>query len=234
MINTLSGADLDRLRALDGCTVSNAIERLQVRLRNEGFICGGVRCRFKTLPPMVGYAVTGRIRCSVPPLHGRCYYDRMDFWRFLASVPAPRVVVLQDVDPRPGLGAFVGEIHATIGQALDCVGYVTNGAVRDLAAVRALEFHLFSGSVSVSHAYAHLVEFGEPVEIGGLKISSGDLLHGDMHGVQCIPEEIAAQIPGEAEKILCAERELKEFCRSSGFSLDGLEQQLNKVASGCL
>jgi len=31
---------------------------------------------------------------------------------------------------------------------------------------------------AVSHAYAHLEEFGEPVEIGGLMISSGDLLHG--------------------------------------------------------
>jgi len=207
---------------------------LGVRLRNEGFICGAVLCRFNTLPPIVGYAVTGRIRSSVPPLHGRCYYDRMDFWRFVATIPAPRILVLEDVDPQPGLGAFVGEIHASIGRALDCVGCVTNGAVRDLPAVGALGFQLFSGSLSVSHSYAHLVEFGEPVVIGGLKISSGDLLHGDMHGVQAIPREVAADIPGEAERILCGEKALTEFCRSPHFSLDGLEEKLKGVATDCL
>ncbi|HUA83523.1 MAG TPA: RraA family protein [Bryobacteraceae bacterium] len=230
----ISGVDLDRLRALDGCTISNAVERLKVRLRNEGFIAGAVRCRFANLPPMVGYAVTGRIRSSVPPMHGRCYYDRMDFWRYVATIPAPRVLVLQDVDPHPGLGAFVGEMHATIGQALSCAGYVTNGAVRDLPAVRALGFQLFSGCVSVSHAYAHLVDFGDAVEIGGLRISPGDLLHGDLHGVQHVPEEIAAQVPAEAEKILCTEQSLKQFCRSPGFSLDALEEKLKNVAGDCL
>ncbi len=97
----------------------------------------------------------------------------MDWWDYVASLPEPRVLVLQDCDHRAGVGAFVGEIHANIGSALKCVGCVTNGAVRDLTEVEALGFHLFSGSVSPSHSYAHIVEFGEPVEIGGLKISPG-------------------------------------------------------------
>ena len=108
--------------------------------------------------------------------------------------PKPRVIVLQDADHEPGLGAFVGEIHATIGLALNCVGCVTNGAVRDLPAVEATGFQLFARHVSVSHAYAHITEFGEPVEIDGLKISSGDLLFGDLHGVLSIPLSIAAQV----------------------------------------
>ena len=174
---------------------SNAIERLNVRLRNEGFISGAVRCRFRSFEPMLGYAVTGRIRTNSPPMAGRCYYDRIDFWEYLASVPAPRVMVLQDVDPRPGFGAFVGEIHAAIGLALNCIGYVTNGSVRDLPAVKALGFHLFSGSVAVSHSYAHLVEFGEPVEIGGLKIHPAISCMAICHGVQTIPMEIVAEIP---------------------------------------
>jgi regulator of RNase E activity RraA len=183
---------------------------------------------------MLGYAVTGRIRSSSPPVAGRCYYDRIDFWEYLASLPSPRVMVLQDVDPAPGFGALVGEIHAAIGLALNCIGYVTNGAVRDLPSVKALGFHLFSGSVSVSHAYAHLVEFGEPVEIGGLKICPGDLIHGDCHGVQTIPKEIASKIPDEAFKMAYRESQLKEFCRSSQFSLEGLNKKFKEVATDCL
>jgi len=231
---TLASTDLDRIRALDTCRVSNAIERLNVRLRNEGFISGALRCQFPNFEPMLGYAVTGRIRSSNPPLTGRCYDDRMDFWSYVASIPAPRVIVLQDVDPRPGVGAFVGEIHATIASALKCVGYVTNGAVRDLPAVKDLGFHLFSGSVAVSHAYAHLIEFGEPVEIGELKIVPGDLLHGDRHGVLMIPPEVIAEIPQEAERIARAEDELIQFCRSPQFSLKGLSDRLERASKDCL
>lgn len=226
--------DLDKIRALDTCTVSNAIERLNVRLRNEGFVAGALRCRFPKLGPMAGYAVTGRIRSSTPPMSGRCYYDRMDFWQYVVTLPKPRIIVLQDIDRVPGFGAFVGEVHATIAMALGCAGYVTNGSVRDLAAVRALGFHMFSGSVAVSHAYAHLVEFGDPVEIGGLKISPGDLVHGDRHGVQTIPLEIAAEVAGEAEKIRRGEAELIAFCRSPQFSMEGLADRMERASKDCL
>jgi regulator of RNase E activity RraA len=167
-------------------------------------------------------------------MSGRCYYDRMDFWSYVATIPEPRVIVLQDVDHMPGVGAFVGEIHANIGQALNCVGYITNGAVRDLPAVKALGFHLFSGSVSVSHAYAHLIEFGEPVEIGGLKIAPGDLVHGDRHGVQTIPLELVSEIPREAERVLRLESELIQFCKSPQFSLKGLSERLEQASKDCL
>jgi regulator of RNase E activity RraA len=233
-VPTLTNVDLDKIRAMDGCMVSNAIERLNVRLRNEGFVSGAVHCRFPNFEPMLGYAVTGRIRSSSPPMTGRCYSDRMDFWSHVATIPEPRVIVLEDVDQMPGVGAFVGEVHATIAMALKCVGCVTNGAVRDLPAVEALGFHLFSGSVAVSHAYAHLVEFGDPIEIGGLKITPGDLLHGDRHGVQTIPLEVISEIRQEAERILSEEAELIQFCRSPQFSLKGLSDMLERASKECL
>jgi len=225
--------DLKTLSVLDTCTVSNAIERLEVRLRNEGFVSGDVQCRFPDLGPMVGYAATGRIRTASPPMDQRCYYDRMDWWNYVVSLPEPRVMVLQDADPKPGVGAFVGEIHATIGLALGCVGCLTNGAVRDLPAVAAMGFHLFSGTVSVSHSYAHIIEFGEPVEIGGLKISPGDLIHGDRHGVLTIPLSLADNVQDEAFKIVQEERELIEFCRSPNFSLEELGRRIKSVSAHC-
>ena len=231
--STLLAADLEKLCALDTCTVSNAIERLDVRLRNEGFASGSAKCQFPALSPTVGYAATARIRTATPPMTHRCYYDRMDWWTYVASLPEPKVMVLQDVDPKPGVGAFVGEIHATIGSALKCAGCVTNGAVRDLPAVEAMGFQLFAANLSVSHSYAHIIEFGEPVEIDGLKISSGDLIHGDRHGLLTIPLSIANQIPEAASKILDEERELIEYCRSPEFSLDGLSERIRTSGANC-
>lgn len=224
--NVLSANDWQSIRQLDTCTVSNAIERFNVRLRNEGFVHGCIHCQFPHLPPMLGYAVTARARASSAPMTGHCYYDRMDWWEYVITIPEPRVMVLQDVDHQPGIGAFVGEIHAEIGMALKCVGCVTNGAVRDLPAVEKSGFQMFAGSVAVSHSYAHIVDFGEPVEIGGLQIHPGDLIHGDRHGVHTIPLEIAPEIPKIAAGLVAEERALIELCRSPGFSLQELAARL--------
>lgn len=225
-----SKAAFEKLSRMDTCSVSNAIERFEVRLRNEGFVAGPLRARFPQLPPMLGYAATARVRTSSTPVKGRCYFDRMDFWEYVASIPRPAVMILQDVDPHPGFGALVGEIHATIGQALGCAGCVTNGAARDLNAVEALKFPLFSRRVSVSHAYAHIVEFGSPVEIAGLAVHPGDLVHGDRNGVHTIPLEIAEEIPEMVRRIQAEENELTRFCRSGEFSLAELEARLRKIA----
>jgi 4-hydroxy-4-methyl-2-oxoglutarate aldolase len=229
-VPALSSEDFEKLQNLDTCTVSNAIERLKVRLRNEGVVCGGaLHCQFPDFKPMLGYAATGRMRSTSAPVYGRAYHENMNWWRYVTSIPEPRIMVVQDVDEKPGAGALVGELHALIGLAIQCIGYVTNGSVRDLPAVEALGFHLFSKSVAVSHMYAHISDYGEPVEIGGLKIRPGDLIHGDRHGVHLIPLSIASEIPAMAAEILREERELREFCRSPRFSLRTLDKKLQHL-----
>src|SRR5262249_5715538 len=184
MNHPLTSEQLESLRRLDACTLANAIETFHERLRNEGFVDHTVRCLFPRLEPMLGYAATVKIRGAAPPTANGGYNDRTDWWEYVSSLPAPRVVVVQDVSSRPGLGSLVGAVHMNILRAIHCVGVVTNGSVRDIPAAEAAGFHFFAGSVSVSHAYVHIVEVGKPVELGGLKIGSGDLLHGDLHGVQ--------------------------------------------------
>jgi len=209
--------------------VSNAIERLDVRLRNEGFTDISVRCLSPSLPPMVGYAATGRIRTTSAPTARHWYYERMDWWEYLATIPAPRVIVFEDVDPQPGFGALFGEIHAQIGRALGAIGYVTNGAVRDLPGIQRTGFHLFARGVSVSHAYAHVVDFGGPVELGRLRVNPGDLLHGDLHGVVSVPAAMAAQILKVAAELQAQESELIQLCQSAQFTIGKLRNQIERT-----
>jgi len=147
------------------------------------------------------------------------------------TIPSPRFIVAKDVDDRPGVGALFGEVHANICRALDCCAYVTNGAVRDLPEIEAAGFQVFAGSVAISHAYAHVVEFGEPVEVGGLRIRPGDLLHGDLHGVHSIPVSIAEEIPKVVAEMLETEKELIQFCQSRDFSLPKLVQKIQAVSN---
>jgi 4-hydroxy-4-methyl-2-oxoglutarate aldolase len=228
MNSPLAPEQLESLRRLDACMLANAIEKFHVRLRNEGFVDHSICCLFPHLPPMIGYAATIKIRGSAPPTTDGTYSDRTDWWDYVISLPEPRVVVAQDVATRPGLGSLVGSVHMNILRALHCVGVVTNGAVRDLPAAESAGFRLFAGSVSVSHAYVHIIEFGKPVEIGGLKIESGDLLHGDLHGVQSVPLGIAAQIPPVAAQIAAKEQALIALCQSPAFSLEKLRAAVAK------
>lgn len=218
--NTLTQAQLDQLAGLDSSSVSNAIETFDVRLRNTGFTDCTVHCMFPEMPRIVGYAATARIRSSSPPMGSHNYYDRTDWWNHILSIPAPRIVVAQDVDEHPGLGAFIGEVHANILSALGCVAVVTNGAVRGLPAMKAIGFQMFAGNVSVSHAYAHVFDFGGPVTVGRMKVQAGDLLHGDAQGVQTVPLEIAAKVPDVADQIMENKKRLAALCQSREFSLD--------------
>jgi 4-hydroxy-4-methyl-2-oxoglutarate aldolase len=222
MTPPLTPEELEALRRLDACTLANAIETFQERLRNEGFADHTVHCLFPRLEPMVGYAATIKIRGSAPPTVAGPYPDRTDWWDYVVSLPAPRVVVVQDVATRPGLGSLVGAVHMSILQALECIGVVTNGSVRDIPAAESAGFHFFAGNVSVSHAYVHIVEIGQPVEIGGLKIQSGDLLHGDLHGVQSIPLDLATRIPPVAAQITAQDQKIIALCRSRQFTLEKL------------
>ena len=192
----LSDDLLSKLRRLSTPTVSNAIEAFDIRPRNQGFMSPAVRCLFPDLGVMVGHAVTARFAAEESAPRPASRYE---FWKHVLEMPAPRVLVLQDMDIPAGVGAYFGEVQCTIHNRLGCVGVVTNGHVRDLDEVHALGFHYFAGGVCVSHAYVHLVDFGSPVKVGGIFVRSGDLIHADKHGVLVVPKEVAPGIPQAAE-----------------------------------
>ena len=220
-------ADLEQLRRLSTCIVASAIEGFRVRLPNSGFTDSSIGCIFKNRLPLIGYAATARIRSKNPPMAGHgYYYERTDWWNHILTIPAPRVVVIEDVDDRPGLGAFIGEVNANILLALGCLGLVTNGLIRDVDQVGLTRFQMFAGGVSVSHAYAHIFDFGGTVEVGGLKVRPGDLIHGDRHGVQTVPLEIADKVPAAAHQIMHRREHLIGLCRATDFSIDRLREAI--------
>src|ERR1700682_3833645 len=228
-MSRLTPALIDDYRRLGGAAVSNAIETFDLRLRNEGFADPPLRCLFRELPPVVGHAVTARIRCTSPPPVGHSYHDRTDWWNYILTVPAPRIVVVEDVDDRPGLGAFIGHVHASILRALGCVAYVTNGSVRDLPPVREMGFQFFAKSISISHAFVHLVDFAQPITVGGLPVASGDIVYGDRHGLLTIPPASVRDIPLIAARMLEQEQRVVELCQSPDFSLERLRSLVRQL-----
>jgi regulator of RNase E activity RraA len=148
------------------------------------------------------------------------------------SIPAPRVIVVHDLDDPRGQGAQWGEVQANIHRALGAAGVVTDGSVRDLEEVRRLGFQFAAAHVSVSHAYVHMVDFGLPVKVGGLWISPGDLVHADHHGVVTIPRDVAERIPDAVTKLEADERKIIALCQSPGFSAEKLKALYHEIRPG--
>ena len=224
----LEPALIDRLRTFNTPTVANAIEVFDVRPRNEGFMRPEIRCIFPRMGVMVGYAVTLKIQSVSPGAKGAAIPFSVH-WQDTMTVPAPRVIVVEDLDDPPGLGSFWGEVNANIHRAMGCVGAVTNGSVRDLDEVEPLGFHFFASHIAVSHAYVHMVEVGTPVRVGGLTVRPGDLLHGDRHGVTSIPLDLAARIPEGVKVVDTMERQIINYCQSSEFTVEGLTALWNRL-----
>mgnify|MGYP003583986757 FL=1 len=228
---TLTTQQIDALRKITSPSVANAIETFKVRPRDEGNVSSSIRALFPEMGPMVGYAVTALIRAERGPIEGH-RASTFGWWDFIQSIPAPRVIVVHDLDDPRGQGAQWGEVQANIHRALGCVGVVTDGSVRDLDEVCALGFQFCAPQVSVSHANIHMVDFGLPVKVGGVWIKPGDLVHGDQHGVVTVPHEIAAQIPEAIAKVEADERTIISLCQTAGFTADKLKVLYGQIRPG--
>jgi 4-hydroxy-4-methyl-2-oxoglutarate aldolase len=222
----LSREQFESILQFDTCAIANAIEQFHVRLRNQGFTGPGLRCVTGGFPRVLGYAATYRIRSADPPMTGHSYFDRTDWWSAIKSLPHPRIAVIQDVDARPGAGSSVGEVHAAILRAFGCNAVITNGAVRDLPQVSAMNFPMFAQSVAVSHSYSHMIDFGQPVQIFGLEVQSGELLYADCHGVVSIPAAVAAEVAAVAAQHRARELRIIQACQSPDFTEEKLLQTI--------
>jgi regulator of RNase E activity RraA len=213
---------LDELRQWNTPTIANALELFGNRPRNIGFMNTDIKCIFPHMGVMVGYAVTVTIMADQPVAPGRGV-NMGDYIDYVVSTPAPRIVVVQDLDQPPAIGSLWGEVNGSRHKALGCLGTITNGGVRDLDEVEALGFQFFAAHVIPSHAYVHMEDFGIPVKVGGLIVNTGDLLHADKHGVIYIPHDVAAEVPEKCREMERREKPFIDLHKSPDFSVDKLK-----------
>ncbi|MGC2075897.1 MAG: RraA family protein [Xanthobacteraceae bacterium] len=210
------------LRSIDTPTVCNLIEILAPERRGAGYTVNHLHCPFPELPPMVGFAKTVTIRAR-DKVSGPSYMQkRMDYLDYVAAAPRPSVVVIEDKDDPPGYGAFWGEVQTNVHTALGCLGTITNGSVRDIPAV-AEGFQMLAGSLSPSHAYVHVVEFGIPVTIHGMAVKSGDLVHADRHGAVVVPVDTIDAMQAALDGLAKQETRIIAAARAPGATVESIK-----------
>lgn len=215
---------LDFLRTIDTPTVANAIEILKVRSRTEGFPSLALRCLFPELGVMCGYAVTAQVETvsSVNPKEESAF---IELFAAVEQCPKPAVVVMQDIGSDPDRAAHSGEVMCTIFSTLGAIGLISDCAVRDLSAVRKLGFHYFARGAVSSHAHFRIVRSSVPVEIYGMTVRPGDLLHGDENGIVAVPQESRELLTDAIRQVLENEKRLLDFVRQPGFTSSALRNR---------
>jgi len=219
---------LSGLRSLDTPTVCNALELVAPERRGYGFTSQPLVCVRPELPPVVAVARTATIRAAHPDDDGAAY-ARNAYYEYIDAGPKPSVVVIQDLDAEPGYGSFWGEVNSNIHKGLGCPAVITNGSVRDLPDL-ADGFQVLAGRVGPSHAYIHIVDFGRPVTVAGMRVSDGDLIHADQHGAVVIPAEVATEVASAADLIARRERIVIDAAQQPGFDVDALRRAQDEAA----
>jgi regulator of RNase E activity RraA len=172
-----------------------------------------LHCPFPDLPPMVGFAKTVTMRAR-DKVGGASYMaKRMDYLDYVAAAPQPCIAVIEDLDDPAGYGAFWGEVQSNVHKALGCLGTITNGSIRDIPQI-AEGFQMLAGSLSPSHAYVHVAEFGMPVTIHGMAVKSGDLIHADRHGAIVVPVNTIDGMKDAADKLAATEAKIIAAAKS--------------------
>lgn len=221
----LTPAEIETLRRIDSPTIANAIEPFGVRPLTSGFMGMDIKCMFPEMGVMVGYAVTAMVDSQTEEAEP----DKRVLWRMLQNLdasPKPAVLVYQDAGPRQSHSCHFGDSLANLTHRLGAVGLVTNGGVRDMAGCREIGFQYYAPGLTVSHGNYRYVSAGEPVEVSGVTVRPGDLIHADENGVVLIPAEIARDVAAKAEEIAQRETELLAYYRSEEFSLEGVARRL--------
>ena len=215
---------LELLRKVDTPTVCNAIEVAQGKRGFNNYTHGTMLCSAPEDGAVVGYARTARIAGLEPPTISpeEIKKRRMDYFRSMADGPRPGLAVIEDVDYPDCVSAWWGEVHTTVHKGLGLSGAVTNGVMRDLGDLEA-GFPVIAGSIGPSHAFVHVREIGTPVEVFGMVVHEGDLVHADRHGALVIPPELIPVLKDAIEKLLSTEQLILGPAREEGFTFEKLE-----------
>ena len=221
-----TAADLKILERWDTPTICNGLELVAPERRAIGFTVEPMVAADRKLPPIVGLARTGLIRAKEPPRGP--IPPREDWYDYVAAQELPTIAAIQDIDDRPGYGAFWGEVQSTVHLALGVKGCVTNGSFRDVDML-APGFQIIGGRIGPSHAHVHMVQMRCEVNLFGMLVKDDDVVHADYHGAVVIPADAVRKLPDAIDLISRREKVILDMARAEGFTSAKMRDALKRA-----
>jgi len=218
---------LNLLQSVDTPTVCNAIEVAQGKRGFNDFTRGTMLASDEK-GVIVGYAITAQIAAIEPPTEAVSVIRerRMSYYRAMSESVKPSIAVVEDLDYPNCIGAFWGEVNTTIHKGFGMSGALTNGVMRDLGDM-AEDFPVVAGSIGPSHGFVHVRTVNQPINVFGLNIKSGDLVHADRHGAVVVPIDVIDGLEASILKMQETEKLVLDPARQKGFDFNAFEAAWN-------
>jgi regulator of RNase E activity RraA len=226
---------LKKLQSVDTPTVCNAIEVAQGKRGFNQFTRGTLlrsdthTNSLKEQPiALVGYARTAQIAALEAPKEAanEIKERRMAYYKYMSEAPKPALTVIEDIDYPNAIGAYWGEVNTAVHKGFGIAGALTNGVMRDLDDLPE-NFPVIAGSIGPSHGFVHVKTIAEPIEIFGMKVKDGDLIHADRHGALVIPVDVIPVLSEAIDRLLATEQMVLKPAREEGFDFTAFEKAWN-------
>jgi 4-hydroxy-4-methyl-2-oxoglutarate aldolase len=191
---------VDRLKPLDVCCVSDALDALGL-----GGVVDGLHPVWEGAK-VVGRAVTTRLVPGSPPAGA----PPVHLGARAIEAAEPGDVIVIDNGGRDTMGSW-GGLLALAATLAGVAGVISDGACRDVDEARDLSFPVFARGAAVRTARARVYEesCGQPVELAGIAVHPGDIVMADGSGVVVLPAAEAARVVERAEQIARREQAMQ-------------------------
>ena len=209
---------LEELRDFDTALLANTINYIDPTPPHRFYMSGDIQSVTPSLGPTVGVAFTCEVDSSSPD--GKA--DTEVFWQQLEAMekcPLPTVWVVKTVGSRPEHECVIGDGMAKTLYSVGCIGLVTNGRVRDVQGLLTTPFAAYCRGKIGHHEPLRFRAPNRPVEVGGLEIRPGELIHANAEGVIRIPSACIARLAVSAVEMRAFEHKAHMALRRTDLSL---------------
>ena len=194
---------IGKLRALDSCAVSDALDSLALPPAVTG------------LPPLsVAKRIAGpALTVKLGPGAAGGGSDRH---LGTAAIEAARAGDIIVIEHSPGIDcAGWGGVLSVGAELRGIAGVIIDGPARDIDEARDLDFPVYGRSATsrTARGRVHETDFDCPVTIGGVVVAPGDIALADASGVVFVPHAHLSEVVSRAERISARERLMVEALR---------------------
>lgn len=195
---------LERLAALDSCSVSDALDTLGL----QGAAVG-LKAQWAA-----GRVTAGRVR-TVKAAPKSSAGAATHIATPLVAVAEPGDVVVIDNHARTDVSCW-GGLLAEAARQRGIAGVIIDGACRDVQESAAVDLPLYARTAVPVSARGRIVQesMDQPIQVAGVPVHSGDFVIADWNGVVFVPASDAFRVVGLAERITRREAGMADAVRS--------------------